>query len=125
MVVHRELSDSEKQAASLMRQMVLLFAGESKRSIPLGHIETFLLIAADEGHSVNEYADRAGVSKSVMSRQTLDIGDATRAHEPGLQWVTSRVNPMERRSHQMYLTPKGRALAHRLQTLLDRWRNGR
>jgi DNA-binding MarR family transcriptional regulator len=80
-----------------------------------------LLVAADEGRSVNDYAERANVSKSVMSRQILDIGDATRTHEPGLGWVTARINPLERRAHEVVLTPKGRILAERVRELLDLW----
>src|SRR5262249_52046010 len=68
----RPLPDADKRAASLARQLALLF--RAKRCIPLGHIETFLLVAADEGRSVNDYAQRANVSKSVMSRQILDRG---------------------------------------------------
>ena len=113
------MPDADKRAASLARQLALLFIGEA--GIPLGHIETFLLVAADEGRSVNDYAERANVSKSVMSRQILDIGDATRTHEPGHGWVTARINPLERRAHEVVTTPKGRILAERERELLDLW----
>ena len=115
------MPDADKRAASLARQLALLFIGEARRGIPLGHIETFLLVAADEGRSVGEYAQMADVSKSVMSRQMLDIGDATRSHEPGLGWVTARIDPMERRKHEVILTPVGRVLARRVRELLDLW----
>jgi hypothetical protein len=45
---------------------------------------TFLVVVLDEGKSVQEYADAAGVSKSVMSRHILDLGDRTRYMEVGL-----------------------------------------
>src|ERR1700756_3964948 len=101
-LTRKPLPDATKRAGGLARQLMQLFAREAKRrGIPIGHIETFLLVAMDEGKSVNDYAERAGVSKSVMSRQILDIGDATREHEPGLGWVTGRINPMERRAHEV------------------------
>jgi len=63
----------------------------------------------------------ADVSKSVMSRQILDLGDAPRTHEPGLGWVTARINPLEWRAHEIVLTPKARILAERVREVLDLW----
>jgi hypothetical protein len=45
----RPLPDADKRAASLARQLALLFIGEARRGIPLGHIETFLLVAGRRG----------------------------------------------------------------------------
>jgi DNA-binding MarR family transcriptional regulator len=115
------LPPNDKLACGLSRQLTQMFISESKSNIPLGHADTFLMIAANEGRSVAEYAEMAKVSKSVMSRLILDIGDARREHEPGLQWVTARVDPNERRKHEVVLTPKGRILAGRVRELLDLW----
>jgi DNA-binding MarR family transcriptional regulator len=65
----------------------------------------------DEGKSVQDYADLAGVSKSVMSRHILDLGDRTRYMEEGLGLMYSRPNPNELRKHEVWLTPTGKALA--------------
>jgi DNA-binding MarR family transcriptional regulator len=120
-LTRKPLPDDDKRACLLGRQVMRVFVEESRRGIPIGYVDTFLMIAADEGKSVNEYAEMAHVSKSVMSRHILDIGDWTRAHEPGLGWVTSRPHPMELRRHEVYLTPKGRVLAHRLREVLNLW----
>jgi|SRR5262245_42633581 len=115
------LPPNDKLACGLSRQLIQMFIIESKRIIPIGCVDTFLMIAANESRSIDEYAEMAKVSKSVMSRLILDIGDATRDHEPGLQWVTARVDPNERRKHEVVLTPKGRILAGRVRELLDLW----
>jgi DNA-binding MarR family transcriptional regulator len=75
---------------------------------------TFLVVVLDEGKSVQEYADAAGVSKSVMSRHILDLGDRTRYMEAGLGLMYSRPNPDELRKHEVWLTPTGKALAKKI-----------
>ena len=85
-----------------------------RETMPLQYVWSFLLVAEEEGLSVNEYAKRAGVSKSVMSRHLLDIGDRTRQMEEGFGLVTARANPMELRKLEYMLTDKGRALLHRI-----------
>jgi hypothetical protein len=47
-------------------------------TMPLQYVISFLLVASDEGKSVSDYAEKAGVSLSVMSRHLLDIGDRIR-----------------------------------------------
>jgi DNA-binding MarR family transcriptional regulator len=85
-----------------------------RQTMPLQYIVSFLLVALDEGRGVNEYAERAGVGTSVMSRHLLDIGERNRHMEEGFGLVTQRPDPMELRKHQMMLTPKGRAVAHQI-----------
>jgi DNA-binding MarR family transcriptional regulator len=75
-------------------------------------LRTFLLVAMDEGKSVQDYADAPGVSKSVMSRHILDLGDRTRYMEAGLGLMYSR--PSELRKHEVWLTPTGKALAKKI-----------
>jgi DNA-binding MarR family transcriptional regulator len=87
--------------------------------MPAQYIQSFLLVAMDEGKSVSEYAHTAGVSKSVMSRHLLDIGERNRHMEKGLGLVQSRPNPMELRKHEYFLTPKGHALLDQLVRLWD------
>jgi len=85
-----------------------------RQTMPLQYIVSFLLVALEEGKGVNEYAERAGVGTSVMSRHLLDIGERNRHMEEGFGLVTQRPDPMELRKHQMMLTPKGRAVAHQI-----------
>lgn len=94
---------------------VLLTSLEPFRAVygvmPLQQAYAFLLVAMEEGEGVTEYARRAGVSQSVMTRHLLDLGDFNRRHEPGLGLIVQRPDPLNRRKHQTFLTDKGAALA--------------
>jgi DNA-binding MarR family transcriptional regulator len=115
------LTPDDKRACGLSQQLIQLFISEDHRVLPIGYIDTFLLVTCDEGKSVNDYAAKAGVSKAVMSRHILDIGDYTREREPGFGWVTSRRSPNELGRYEVVLTAKGRSLATRVRGLLDQW----
>jgi DNA-binding MarR family transcriptional regulator len=114
------LPDNDKRAAS-----ALLAALEPFRAIrgtmPLQYVVAFLLVAEEEGLGVGDYAKRAGVSVSVMSRHLLDIGERNRDMEEGFGLVTYRANPMELRKHEYMLTDKGRAMAHQIKR---QWEKG-
>jgi DNA-binding MarR family transcriptional regulator len=47
-----------------------------RRTMPLQHLYAFLLIAREEGHSVSEYAKRAGTTQAVMTRILLLLARA-------------------------------------------------
>jgi DNA-binding MarR family transcriptional regulator len=83
-----------------------------KGTLPTRCIQAFLLVAEEEGLSVNEYARRANMSMSTMSRNLLDIGERNRHMEKGFGLVASRNNPMNLREKEYYLTDTGRALLH-------------
>lgn len=110
MTTKQSLNDAQKDAAG-----VLLTALEPFKAIysimPLQMAQTFLLVAEEEGLGVGKYAARAGANPAVMTRHMLDLGEMNRRHEPGLGLVYTRVNLMNRREHQVFLTPKGVALA--------------
>jgi hypothetical protein len=91
------------------------------KTMPARYIKSFLLVAEEEGLGPTDYAKRANVAVSVMSRHLLDIGERDRYMKPGLGWVTCRLNPMELRKKQYWLTDKGRALVHKFKRQL---RNG-
>jgi len=80
----------------------------------LQYVTAFLLVTEEEGLGVGDYAKRAGVSVSVMSRHLLDIGERNRKMEAGFGLVTYRANPLELRKHEYMLTDKGRALLHQI-----------
>lgn len=109
----KPLGDDNKKAMK-----ALMGALEPFRSIrptmPLQYVTTFLLVAIDEGKSVAEYATKAGVSTSVMSRHLLDIGERNRHLEKGFGLISYKPNPMDLRIHEVFLTDKGRALAHQI-----------
>lgn len=85
-----------------------------RHDMPLQHAYTFMLVALREGCGVIEYAEQAGVAQTVMTRHLLDIGLQNRKREPGYGLVVQRPDPMDLRKHQTFLTPKGRALLHKV-----------
>jgi DNA-binding MarR family transcriptional regulator len=80
--------------------------------LPAAYIKAALLVATDEGLTVSEYADKAGVSATVMTRNLLDIGQINRRREEGLQLVEQVRDPYDLRKHRAKLTPQGRKLMH-------------
>lgn len=84
-------------------------------------VASFLLVAEEERLCVGDYAKRAGISMSAMSRNLLAIGDRNRNRRQGFGLVTYRANPMKLRKREYFLTDKGRALRHKI---LRRIRNG-
>lgn len=112
MVSYKRLSDDERAAVrSLMGSLEPFRA--LRATMPLQYVIAFLLVAEEEGLGVGEYAQRAGVAVSVMSRHLLDIGDRNRHMEEGFGLVTYRANPTNLRQHEYMLTDKGRALLHK------------
>ena len=107
------LPDAEQKAVRNLLSALEPFR-DLRSTMPLQYVTAFLLVCHEEGLGVGDYAERAGVSVSVMSRHLLDIGDRNRHMEEGFGLVTYRANPMELRKHEYMLTDKGRALAHKI-----------
>lgn len=114
----RPFTEKEKRTLSTLHEALQTFI-LIRHTMPLQYVRTFLEVAMDEGRSVNEYAKRLKVSKSVMSRQLLDIGPRTRNASTGFGLIVTQPNVHERRRHEVYLSPKGRALAQHLKRTLN------
>src|SRR5262249_52961060 len=110
----KPLDDERKQGAWALHEALAMFTRELRVDMPLQYVTSFLLVAMDEGKGVGEYAERAGVSKSVMSRHLLDIGPRMRNQSTGFGLVETRTNPEDYRAHSVYLTAKGRAMMERI-----------
>ena len=91
-----------------------------RATIPLQYAYTFILVAENEGQSVQFYANLADVSQSVMTRNLLDLGERNRYKEPGFGLVMSRMDPLNMRRHQTFLTPKGHALWRHIEHAVNR-----
>lgn len=121
MVNFKRLADEDRLAVKAGIGIVDTFQ-TLRSTMPLQYVKAFLLVAEEEGLGVNDYAKRAGVSVSVMSRHLLDIGDRNRNMEQGFGLVTYRSNPNELRKHEYMLTDKGRVLLHKLTRQLKQGR---
>jgi DNA-binding MarR family transcriptional regulator len=83
---------------------------ELQSTMPLQIVTTFMIIASDEGQNVAEYAKRAGISQSLMSRHLGDIGEVDRYHNEGFGLVETYTDLMDRRNKLVRLTAKGRGV---------------
>lgn len=109
MVSYKKISEDDRDAVKRLLNCLEVFK-KLRGTMPLQYVIAFLLVAEEEGLGVVDYAQRADVSVSVMSRHLLDIGDRNRHMEEGFGLITFRSNPMELRKHEYFLTDKGRQL---------------
>jgi ubiquinone biosynthesis protein COQ9 len=110
----RTIDRSERNDAQLglIKQTLTLLTPffSIRETMPARCIQAFLLVAEKEGLSVGEYAKRAGISPTTMSRNLLDISERDRNYEEGPALVEGKENVLNRREKLYSLTPKGRAL---------------
>jgi DNA-binding MarR family transcriptional regulator len=86
--------------------------------MPMQHAYAFLLVAIEEGRGVQEYAERAGVTQSVMTRILLALGRHRQKGAPGYGLVHQATDTQDLRKHQTFLTAKGEALMHEIARLI-------
>lgn len=83
--------------------------------MPLQQAHCLLLIAqAEEGTSLTDLANKAGVQLATASRYIGHLGKLNRKREPGLELVEAFEDPMERRKKIIRLSPKGIAAIRKL-----------
>lgn len=114
-----EFSTGERRAGLRLIAVLESFR-DFRRTMPLQYIVAFLHVALDEGKTIGEYALKAGVAPSVMSRHLLDIGARNRHMEPGFGLVQTKPNVLNLREHAVYLTEKGRSLFNKITRQLER-----
>ena len=115
----RGLPDEDLSAVKKLAGALRVFSNE-RGTMPMQYVQSFLLVADEEGLGVTDYAQRANISVSVMSRHLLDIGKRNREMEAGFGWVDYRNNPMELRKKEYFLTDRGRALIHQFKQQLSK-----
>ena len=82
---------------------------EIRHTMPLQYVTSFLRVALEEGEGVTEYAKKADVSKTVMTRHLLDIGERDREGHEGFGLVLQKRDPQDLRINRTYVAPKGAA----------------
>jgi DNA-binding MarR family transcriptional regulator len=107
------LPDDEVKLMSAFYQALEPFA-QIRHDMPMQYVKSFMLVCMEPGLSVIDYANRAGVSQTVMSRHLLDIGDRNRYMGPGFGLITKRQDPMNLRRQEVHLTEKGKQVAHKM-----------
>jgi DNA-binding MarR family transcriptional regulator len=118
------ITDDARKRLGLMADLYgAIIKGMNKRGLkspPVTLIEAFLAVCIEEGLSVQEYAKRAKIPVTTMSRHLLDLGDRNRKMKPGLGLVTSRTNPLNRRQREYMLTERGRSLLGKMTLVMQR-----
>lgn len=88
----------------------LLQMRDLSATMPVAELQMFLLVAVNEGASLTELCEIAGMRKSTASRYLLDLSDKTRTGAAGYGLVTREPDPADFRRNMYALTPKGRNL---------------
>ncbi len=70
-------------------------------AMPLQYVYLLLTVVVKEGQTVTEYAEKAGVPQTVMTRHLLEIGDRSRDKEKGLGLVTQKADMNDLRKHSL------------------------
>lgn len=71
------------------------------------NILAFLRVGMEEGKGVTEYADEAGVFKTVMTRHLLDLGPRDRHGGEGLNLIYQARDAQDLRVNRAWITQKG------------------
>jgi DNA-binding MarR family transcriptional regulator len=87
---------------------------EIRSTMPLQYVKAFLLVALEEGLSVTEYARRAGITPSLMTRHLSDIGEVNRYHDVGFGLVEQETDLMDRRYKKAKLSAKGKGVVAKM-----------
>jgi DNA-binding MarR family transcriptional regulator len=88
--------------------------------ISVNEVLAFLYAAENEGLTVQELAQVAGLTQSTASRSLRALGPPTStwAQPPALGLVEAYLNPEDARSHVIQLTDHGRDIRDRLDAII-------
>jgi len=84
--------------------------------MPLQHLLVLLLVARDEaqedGLTMTQLAERAGLTLSSASRAVRQLSKTNRQQAAGLDLVVDQVNWLNRREKHLKLTHRGRTVVN-------------
>lgn len=102
-------------AVETLLRIVSRFRGlDPDISFSVAHVFLLVAHAGDDGISLTDIADKAGLGLSTVSRHAAYLGKINRHHEEGLQIIQTHEDPMERRRRLATLTGKGKAFMNQL-----------
>jgi hypothetical protein len=82
--------------------------------MPVQQASAIILVALNEGSSMKELTELAGVKQSTMSRHLIDLGRRNRRMEQGYQVIECRQDDFDMRKNRYNLTPKGHTVVNKL-----------
>lgn len=83
---------------------------------PVSLIQTFLLVALNEGTTMKDITDRGEMKKSTASRALLDLAGYS---DEGVKLIERRTHPTDLRALQYTLGPKGKRLIAKVVDILE------
>jgi DNA-binding MarR family transcriptional regulator len=100
-------------------QALALFKALDAR-VSVNEVIAFLYAAENEGLTVQDMADIAGMTQSTASRSLRALGrsDSPWSQAPALGLLEAYLNPSDGRSHVIHLTAAGRDLRERLDAII-------
>lgn len=107
------------RARNAILQAIHLFKGLDAR-VSVNEVIAFLYVCENEGLTVQELADVAGLTQSTASRSLRALGPAESewSQPPALGLVEAFLNPADARSHVIHLTDRGRDVSRRLDAVI-------
>jgi len=107
------------RARNAVLQAIALFKAMDAR-VSVNEVICFLYAAENEGLTVQDMADIAGMTQSTASRSLRALGAAESpwSQPPALGLLEAYLNPADARSHVIHLTAAGRALRDRLDAII-------
>ena len=107
------------RSRSALLQGLHAFKGLDPR-ISVNEVIAFLYAAENDGLSVQEVADLAGMTQSTASRSLRALGppDSAWSQPPAVGLIEAFLNPHDARSHVIHLSAKGRAFRDRLDEII-------
>jgi DNA-binding MarR family transcriptional regulator len=110
---------SKDEQVALQKYLLFMDALRAvRRTMPIQHAYTFLLVAMEGGLGVQEYAKRAGVSQAVMTRILFALGSHSQGRRRGYGLVQQGIDTEDARKHQTFLNAKGKQLMREIVRLL-------
>lgn len=103
---------SQKQVDGVVQALETLRDIDADMPVTMGL--SLLLIARNEGLSLKELANKAGVGMASASRYVAAFGKPGKPGGKGLGLVTAVEDPEERRKKIITLTPKGKTFINKL-----------
>lgn len=107
------------RARDSLLEALLAFKAHDPR-ISVNEVVAFLYTCENEGLSVQQLAQVAKLTQSTASRSLRALGPegSEWAQAPALGLVEAFINPNDARSHVVRLSPRGRELRDRLDTII-------
>jgi DNA-binding MarR family transcriptional regulator len=112
-------NDADFAGILKLERALTLARSQLKESIPAQILQTFLVVARNEGSSVKQIADLIGASPTTASRHLSDLGAKLRDKTPGYGLIERREDPEDLRSIFYLVTPRGRLFLKQLIDIME------